>query len=264
MVESRKTLRLYTYIVVAFLYIPIIVMIINSFNASRYANTWGGFTVKWYTQLVHDTRAHNAFMNSLTVALASAGLSITLAYLAARGSRGIAARIAETSSFPPLVMPDIAEAISLLVFLTIINMRFGWTTVFIGHTAFNVAYAYLVLAPSLRGIGRYEQAARTLGADFKHVLLRISLPLSLPALGVAAALTFILSFTDFIKTLFTKGPGFETLPLLIWNRARRPGLTEYSSQNALNALATLLVAATIAAVLVYIFYTTRRGRRSSP
>lgn len=102
------------------------------------------------------------------------------------------------------------------------------------------------------------EAARTLGADRLTAFLRVTIPVSMPGIMAALGLTFMMSFTDFIKTLFTKGPGFETLPILIWDRARRPGLTEYTNQTAIAALASVLILISVSIALAYTLYEARR------
>ncbi len=261
-VLAGRWLRLYTYTVLLLLYIPILVMFLYSFDKSFYASTWEGFTTRWYRLMLRDTRLYAAMANSITVALASAVVSVLLALPASRLGRSRVKRVIEASAIPPVVMPDIAEAVSLLLLLIALGFTFGWTTVFIGHTAFNIAYAYLTLSPMSGDVRRYEEAARSLGAGRARILARITIPLLMPGIVAAFMLAFIMSFTDFVKTLFTKGPGFETIPILIWNRARRPGLSEFSSQNALNAVASSMVAVTLLTVLLYTMLRRYRSRRN--
>ena len=258
-----KALRAYTYTLLALIYAPILFMVIMSFNDSPYAGEWRGFTLKWYKLLLNDPRAFEAFNNSLTIALASALVS-TLTALPAAYYTSKTPRLGILSALtaPPIVIPEITEAVALLVLFLYTGFPLGWLSVFIGHTAFNVAYAYVTLAVTKGVDESLVAAARTLGATGSYVWRRVIIPLSMPGIVASLMITFMLSFTDFIKTLFTKGPGFETLPILIWNRARRPGLTEFSSQNALNALTTLLVLASISIAAVYTVIVLRRSRVS--
>jgi spermidine/putrescine transport system permease protein len=259
---ASRVLRLYTYALIAAAYVPLAVVALQSFNESPYIGSWGGFTLKWYQLLPGDERALEALWNSVRVAAASAAVSTLLGVAAAlgyRSRRGLSP--ADYLVYPPLVLPEIVEAVALLMFLTALKAPLGPLTVFIGHTAFNVAYAYIIAAPSLKGYSRVEEAARTLGATPAQALLRVTLPLAAPGIASAAMLTFLLSFTDFIKTLFTTGPGFETLPLLIWNRARRPGLSEYSSYSYLSAIAVILIASSLLVAVLYTLYVWAQARR---
>ena len=256
----RRLLAAYTAILAALLYAPMAVMALQSFNESPYLGSWGGFTLEWYRVLARDGEALQALANSLYVAAASSALSVSMAVLAGlavRRRRGLS--LIDVLTYPPLVLPEIVEAVSLLLFLAALGAPFGPLTVIIGHTAFNVAYAYIVIAPSLKEATRYEEAARTLGATPLRVAASITLRLAAPGLASAAMLTALLSFTDFIKTLFTTGPGFETLPLLLWNRARRPGLRLESSHSALAALATAMTVATLLVAAAYTLVALRRG-----
>ena len=262
--DGRLLLRAYTYIVLAIVYTPLLLLALQSVSESPLIGTIEGFTVKWYLQIPGDLRAREAFFNSLVVAITSAGISVSLALMAAIAyRRARTVTLVDLLIYPPLILPDIVEAVALLIMLTALKAPLGFYSVLIGHTAFNVAYAYIIVAPSLKGGLGVEEAARTLGARPVQVLLRVTLPLAAPGLISALALTFLLSFTDFIKTLFTTGPGFETLPLMVWNRARRPGLGEYSSYSYLAALATIMIASSITIALIYTLYLSRKGKSTA-
>ncbi len=261
--DAKTLLRVYTFTVLALVYAPIAALAVQSFSESPLIGVWEGFTLKWYSMIPGDERALRALYNSLSVAALSALSSIVIALLALAGYRRVRrVTLVDLAVYPPLILPDIVEAVALLMFLVYLGFPLGFYSVLVGHTAFNVAYAYIILAPALRGGTKLEEAARTLGASPLQVFIRVTLPLAAPGLISAFTLTFLLSFTDFIKTLFTTGPGFETLPLMIWNRARRPGLGEYSSYSYLAALSTLLVASSISIAAVYTLYALRRGARS--
>ncbi len=257
--HSNKTiLKIYTYTLTILIYIPIVIMILYSFNNSYYIGEWKGFTLKWYKLVLKDGAMLEAITNSITVALAS---SLTAVALAIPPAIIATKRSIDTLTYPPIVIPEIAEAVALLLFFITINFPLGATSVYIGHTAFNIAYAYITLTPQGGKGAKLAQAARTLGASPLTAFIKITLPIILPGVIAATAITFTLSFTDFIKTLFTAGPGFQTLPLLIWNRARRPGLSEYSSQNALNAIASLIIITTITITATYTIYTIKTRRQ---
>ena len=257
-----KILRVYVLAVGFLLYLPIFLVIVNSFNVNPFIGEWRGLTLRWYELLFGDFEAMQGLTNSLTIAIASALLSVFLALLASMlmVNHGDFKAI-DALVYPPIVMPEVVEAVALMMAFQYAGAGFGWLTVMIGHTAFNVAFAYIILNSTRVRFPELEGAARTLGASSLQAFLRISLPLAMPGISVAIAITFLLSFTNFIKTLYTTGPGFYTLPLLVWNRARRPGIAEYTYPNALNALATMLLVLSLIIALVFTLFTLKRERK---
>lgn len=249
---SRRILRAYTWTIIALLYAPLILTVVYSFSNSRYFGEWGGFTLRWYKLMLNDPDLWRAATNSLVVASLSALLSILLSLPLALAMPGKAKTAAEALMYPPLIIPEITEAVALMTFFIWIGFPLGMLSVLIGHTAFNVAYAYLVLKPGTHGVRRLEAAARSLGATRLQSILLVVAPVLLPTIVAAGALAFIMSFTDFTKTLFTAGPGFNTLTVLIWNRARRPGLTPYTSQPYLAAVTSVLLLASITVLAVWL------------
>ena len=249
-----KPLRLYTYLVVIALYLPIAAIIVQSFNDTPYVGGWKGFTLRWYKVIIGDAQVWNALKNSIMIAVLSAAISIALALPAVVSEEEHRRRVRESLVYMPVIMPEIVEAIALLLFFIYIKFPLGALSVLIGHTAFNVAYAYITLEPVASKARTYFDVARTLGATPASAFYKAVARVIAPAVIAAAAIAFTLSFTDFIKTLFTTGPGFYTLPLVVWNKARRPGLTEYSSINAVNALASIIIITTLTAAMIYLAY----------
>jgi len=257
-----KILRGYVLAVGFLLYLPIFLVVVNSFNVNPFIGEWRGFTFKWYALLCRDFEVMKGLTNSLTIAVSSALLSVFLALLASMFMVDHGEfKVMDILVYPPIVIPEVVEGVALMMALQYASVSFGWLTVMIGHTAFNVAFAYIILNSTRVRFPELEGAARTLGASPLHAFLKISLPLAMPGISVAIAITFLLSFTNFIKTLYTTGPGFYTLPLLIWNRARRPGISEYTYPNALNALATILLALSLIIALVFTAFTLKRERK---
>lgn len=250
----RAALRLLTWSLVALLYVPIALIFFGSLSGDPYGIDLGSPTLRWYRALASDREALTAFVNSVSVATVSAVASVALAFLAAYSVGTRRATLLDAISYPPIVIPEIAEAVALLLLFHAVGAELGWFTVFIGHTAFNLAFAYVTLRASGVRFNSMEGAARTLGAGRLSVIRHIVIPLAMPGIVIAFAITFLLSFTNFIKTLFTTGPGFYTLPLLIWNRARRPGIDELTYPNALNALAVPLVMVALSVAAVYTIY----------
>ncbi len=249
-----RSLKLYTLILIALLYLPLAVTFIYSFNTNKFIGSWTGFTTKWYSVVLKDSLFYKALGNSIGVAISSAILSIIMALPAALSTRRSDRRLAQLLIYPPVIIPEITEAVALMLMLVYLGFPLGFISVVIGHTAFNIAYAYIVLSPIASSSKRLEIAARTLGASPREAFLRVTIPSILPGIIAAVAITFLMSFTDFVKTLFTSGPGFITLPILIWNRARRPGLTPETSQPALAAITSIIVIVNLAFLAIYAKY----------
>ncbi|MEN3000100.1 MAG: ABC transporter permease [Acidilobaceae archaeon] len=257
----KRALQAYTFLVMILLYAPVVLMIVNSFNENPFMDSFSGPSLRWFELLLRDREARAGYVNSLVVAVASSALSVLLAFAASSAASNRKVSLMDAIAYPPIVIPEIAEAVALFMFFHIAGAELGWPTVVIGHTAFNVAFAYVTLRATGTRFETLENVARTLGASRFQVFKDIVLPLALPSIVVALAITFLLSFTNFMKTLFTTGPGFYTLPILIWNRARRPGVEELSYPNALNALFTPLVLISLSIAITYTLYVITRQRK---
>jgi spermidine/putrescine transport system permease protein len=241
-------LRGYTLALLALLYIPLAYVVAQSFNSSRYPGAWEGFTLAWYAKLLSDAEVIGAAVNGLAVALASSLISTILggaaAYYFAKKRR---VSITDSFFYVPIVLPEIVEAVSLLMLYYYAGAELGFWTVLIGHTAYNISYAYVALKPQFLATSEnIEAAALTLGAKPFDVFVRVYFPLAIPGVVSSLLITFSMSFDDFIKTAFTTGPGFKTLPLVIWARAARGRATQ-----DLNALAAIMIAVSLVASYVY-------------
>jgi spermidine/putrescine transport system permease protein len=222
------------------LLLPLVLLILWSFNASHSGARWDGFTLEWYDRLLHRTDMLVAFRTSLIVGITATMLSTALGTVAAlaigRGTHRIV-RAAESLLVLPIVTPEVLAGISLLILFTATGIHLGLTSVIIAHTTFCVPFTVLVVSARLRGMDRsLEDAALTLGADELTAFRRITIPLLLPGIIAAALLAFTLSFDDFVITFFTAGPGTSTLPLVIYGMVRR---TVEPTVNALSALLVL-------------------------
>ena len=250
-----------------FLYLPLVVLILFSFSASRFATVWGGFSLEWYGKLFDNPDLAQAVANSLLIALVTALLSTALGTLAALGleryTTGRRAAYYDIGLTLPILVPDIVQGISLLLFFvvvfTAIERVIGWrpslgrTTVIIAHTAFAIAYVAVVVRARLSGVSKtLEEAAMDLGADEWQAFFKITLPLIWPGVLGGGLLVFTLSLDEFVITFFTTGPGATTLPIQVWSMVKR-GVTP-----EINALATLMLMTSILLVVVSILVQRRR------
>jgi spermidine/putrescine transport system permease protein len=221
------------------LHLPVLILVLYSFNASRYAAGWGGFTLHWYARLLERPDILRALRLSLTVATASTLAATVLGTLIALGLarrpfRG--QRLVEGGLYLPIVTPEIVVGISLLILFVAIGVPLGVGTVMVAHTAFSTPFVAVVVLARLRGMDRsLEEAALVLGADEGAAFRRITLPLLAPGILAGALLAFTLSLDDFVITFFVAGPGSTTLPVLVYSMVRR------GIEPTINAVSTILV-----------------------
>jgi spermidine/putrescine transport system permease protein len=251
----------------SFLYLPIAVLVLFSFSASRYASIWGGFSLEWYAKLFHNPDIAQALLNSLVIAAATTLIATVLGTLAALGLERVADR-SRASHFDaaltlPILIPDIVQGIALLLFLVLMfngleyaldwRPTLGRTTVIIAHVAFAISYVAVVVRARLSGMDkRLEEAAMDLGANEWQVFQRITLPLIWPGVLSGGLLAFTLSLDEFVITFFTSGPGATTLPIQVWSMVKR-GVTP-----EINALSTLMLLGSIALVTLSVVLQRRR------
>lgn len=242
-------LKGYSFILYAFLYAPILIMVVFSFNDSRLLAVWRGFSLRWYDTLLADPTVWKAFYNSIWVAGLTTAVSMVLGTMVAfvmirHNFRG--KPILDSALYFPVVIPEITEALSLLLFYVFTGIPLGALTVAIGHIAFSISYATIVIRARLVGFDRsVEEAAKSLGANEIRTFLYVTLPLILPGVIAGGLLAFTVSYDDFVKTAFTAGPGFQTLPLRIYAMASRGGVSPL-----LNALATITLAVSLCLAMV--------------
>ncbi len=254
--------------VLAFLYVPLAVLVVFSFSGSSFASVWGGFSTKWYAALAKDRDLAAALGNSVAIGLAVASLSTVLGTLTALGlerrAGTRAARLGDVAVTLPIAMPDVVQGISLLLAFQLcwfalaqavfgVRPSLGRWTVIAAHTAYAFAYMTIVVRARLAGMGRaLEEAAMDLGATPLRVMLRVTLPLLWPAVVGGFLLAFTLSLDEFVITFFTCGTEGSTLPVYIWSKVRHGVSPE------INALAAVLVVASIALVTVSVLLQRRR------
>ncbi len=232
--------------VFAFFYIPILSMIVYSFNESRLATVWGGFSTKWYYSLFSNRQVGAALWLSLKIALISASVATILGAMAGitlarfRKFRGRTAFSGMVTA--PLIMPEVITGISLLIFFTLLANWTGWpgqrgfTTITLAHITFSMVFVTTVVHSRMVQMDRsIEEAAMDLGSKPWQVLKDVTLPVISPALMSGWLLAFTISLDDVVISSFVQGPGSTTLPLLIWSKVKL-GVTP-----DINALATLIV-----------------------
>lgn len=229
----------------AFFYVPIASMIFYSFNKSRLATVWGGFSTEWYGKLLTNQQVLDAAWLSLRIAFVSATIATILGTMAgmalARFSRFRGRTLFSGLVSAPLVMPEVITGISLVLFFIALNGLIGWptrgfTTITLAHITFSLSYVTVVVQSRLVSMDRaVEEAAMDLGSKPLRVLFDVTLPIIAPAIIAGWLLSFTLSLDDVVITAFTNGPGSTTLPLYIFSKVRL-GVTP-----DLNALATIIV-----------------------
>jgi putrescine transport system permease protein len=233
----------------AFLYIPILILVIYSFNDSKLVTVWGGFSTRWYSQMWHNDALMGAAWITLRVALLSASFGVVLGTLAAlslvRFTRFPGRTIFSGMIYAPLVMPEVITGLSLLLLFVAVNVDRGFWTVVIAHTTFTMCYAAVVIQSRLVTFDRsLEEAALDLGCPPIKTFFRITLPLILPAVISAWMLAFTLSLDDLVIASFATGPGATTLPIKIYSQVRL-GVTP-----EINAACSILVGIVTIGVII--------------
>jgi putrescine transport system permease protein len=232
----------------AFLYLPIVILVIYSFNASRLVTVWGGWSLRWYREFFHDKAMIDAAWMSLGVAVTSATIATLLGTLAAVAlSRGEGFRGRTLFSgmlYAPLVMPEVITGLSLLLLFVALNAERGFWTVVVAHTTLTMCFVAVVVQSRLTSLDRsLEEAAMDLGCDPVRAFIAVTLPLILPSVAAGWMLAFTLSLDDLVIASFTTGPGSATLPIRIYSEVRLGVKPE------INAICTLVIAL-IAVVIV--------------
>ena len=242
----------------AFLYIPIIVLVVLSFNAGSVATIWEGFTPDWYGRVLGNPNIVRTAKNSLVLASSATVLSTLLATAAAVGMAGRSFRGQDgfnTLLSLPLLVPEIVTAVASLLFFLAIGFELSLWTVLVAHVVFCIPFAYLPIRARLEGLdARLLEAAGDLYASPWRAFVRITLPLLLPGIAAGAMLAFITSLDDFVITFFVAGAGATTLPVYIYSMIRT-GITP-----EVNAVSSLLLGLSVVFVTLS-YWTSRRGAR---
>lgn len=264
----RRPTLLFTYLAFgyAFLYVPIIILIIFSFNESRLVTVWAGFSTKWYYELFQDDQMLSAAWMSLRIAFFTATAATALGTLAGlimtRFGRFRGHHLFTGMITAPLVMPEVITGLSLLLLFVSMEQFLGWpegrgmTTIWIAHTTFSTAFVAIVIASRLREMDEsVEEAALDLGARPAKVFFVITLPIIAPALLSGWLLAFTLSLDDLVIASFVSGPGSTTLPMVVFSSVR------LGVSPKINALATIIILLVSVGIVVAGLLMARMERR---
>ena len=229
---------------VAFLFLPLAVTVIYSFNRAK-GMVWNGFSLGWYQKLFFGSeKLWTSFGNSIIIAFASAGLSTALGTLAAIGVNWYRFRgrtYIQTISFLPMVLPEVIIGISMLIFFSAVNVPLGMLTIFIAHTTFCLPFVFLMVLARLDEFDfSIIEAAHDLGASEKQTLFRVIVPAIMPGILSGFMMAVTMSLEDFVITFFVSGPGSTTLPLYVFSMVR------YGISPVINALSFVMILGTMA------------------
>lgn len=256
--KSRFTSLIATIFVLAFLYVPIVTLVFQSFNNSRFGGKWEGFSLRWYEALARDSAIIDATINTLLIAASATLFSTILGTLAAWVLNRYKTKLQRANYglvYAPLVMPDILMGISLLLLFVSLNVNLGLVTVIIAHITFCVSFvAFTVLARLQDFDFNLIHAAQDLGAGWGRIIVKILLPLLGPGIAAGAMMAFTLSMDDFVITFFVGGPGSTTLPVKVYS------MMKHGSPAVINALSVIFMALTFAVAIIFQLISLRKSK----
>jgi len=245
---GESILGLHSGLVYLFLYLPIIILIVFSFNKSRIGSVWEGATLDWYKKLLTDRDMLDALKNSLIVAVVSTIISTvigTITAFAMNRFNFLGKRIFDLVLLMPIIIPDIVMGISLLAFYVFINLTLGLVSIVIAHVAFNISFVAVVVRARLHGYDKtLDEAAMDLGANPFQTFMRVTLPLISPGVIGGALLAFTLSFDDYLITYFVAGSGITTLPIKVYS------MMKFGVTPEINAISALILFFTMTLILI--------------
>lgn len=253
--------RTYMGIIFLFLYTPILVLIVFSFNESKSRGQWGGFTLKWYGEMLRDPDITKALYYTFLVALLSSLISTVIGTVSAIGihNMGLFGKKAILNvNYLPVLNPDIVTGVALMTLFISVNMRLGFTTMLLSHVMFNIPYVILSVLPKLRQMNRHmAEAALDLGATPFYAMRKVIIPEIMPGVITGALMAFTLSIDDFVISFFNTGSGVTNLSIVIYSMARR------GIKPSINALSTLMLL-TVVILLLFINRRTTKGDELIP
>ena len=229
----------------AFLYVPLVIVVVYSFNDSRLNAEWVGFTLDWYRKLAQNDEMIAAAGNSLLIALVASLVSTVLGTMAGVAMHRYRMRVLPVLVLTPIAIPEILMGVALLIFFVMLNFTLGLVSVAIAHIAFCIGFVAIVVRARLAGMDEsLVEAARDCGATPWQAFVRVTLPLIMPGVVAGALMAFTLSIDDFVITFFTAGAGTVTLPLQIYSMIKIAVTPE------VNAVSTLLMLLTLVLIVV--------------
>ncbi len=239
---SKTISRFYVGLVYLFLYAPIAVLIIFSFNSSKSRNVWTGFTFEWYARLFQNETIIASLLNTLLVAAVSSVIATVLGTLAAVGINSLGRKLRAAVinvTYLPVINPEIVTGVSLMLLFVFAGVSLGYATLIIAHITFNVPYVILNVMPKIRQMDTHlYEAAQDLGCDRKQAFFKVILPQIMPGIVTGFLMAFTYSIDDFVISYFTSGPASQTLPITIFSMTRKKVSPEI---NALSAIIFVIV-----------------------
>jgi len=228
-----------------FLYAPLAIVVVYSFNDSRLNAQWVGFTLDWYRKLFHNEEMLGAAWNSLLIGVSASAVSTLLGTMAGYAMYRFKLRLLPVLIVAPIAIPEILTGVSLLIFFVAIDLTLGLTSIILAHIAFCIGFVAIVVRARLAGMDEsLVEAARDLGATPLQAFRLVTLPLIMPGVIAGALMAFTLSIDDFVITYFTAGAGALTLPLEIYT------MVKISVTPEVNAVSTLLMLVTLALIVI--------------
>ncbi len=246
---TRFLKRFYMSLIMLFLYAPIVLLIIFSFNAGKSRGMWGGFTLDWYAKLLHDRQILTALRNTVVIGLLAAGISTVIGSLGAIGifqlrRKGVRQTMMALVNLP-MLNSEIVTGVSLMLLYTAMRLELGFVTLLLSHVAFCIPYVVLSVLPKLRQLDPHlAEAAQDLGATPVQAFRRVILPDILPGVFSGFLLALTMSIDDFVISFFTTGMGVQNLSITIYTMAKRGISPE------LNALSTLIFLVVLALLMI--------------
>lgn len=241
--KLKKWPFVYVGIITVITYIPILMTVIYSFNASKITSIWEGFSLKWYEELLRDRDIREALINSLILAFLCCSCAVVIGTMGAIGMYRKKSRLNDAVAYVsmlPIMIPEIILGMVFLSVFSLMNLPFGMLTLVIAHTTFCVPYVYSMVTTRLVGMDKsLEEAAMDLGASPVRVFFDVTLPAIMPGILSGVMLSFAMSFDDVVISIFVTGPKVNTLPVKIYTKLKT-GVTP-----EINALATVMLAVTI-------------------
>lgn len=248
-VRTKRVLFTYSILMFMFLYIPIIILMIFSFNDSKISTVFTGFTYDWYSNLFSNKQIWFALKNSLFIGAITTLIATVLGTLAALAFNKYnfpGRKLLDALYYTPIIIPDIVLGIALLTFYGFLEVSLGFKTVIPGHVTITASYVMLVVLARLHGFDRsLEEAAKDLGANALQTFKKVTLPLIFPGVLAGALLAFTISLDEFVIAYFTSGPKSTTLPVYVYTMISKGVSPEI---NALSTLLILLIAITVLVV----------------